>query len=273
MSTTITNYLSKHSLYSFIDPLVTLKEPTDPEELKSHIANKLKTSGIIIQHLDNNNKILFATDEHFSNPRILWKSICFKYASKEECNQAAVFLTFLQIPFSNLSDYVNETHSSLSKMSSMGCDMNEKYLAEIIVSKLPDSMNTTMQILHEKQPLTIATVLENLDTHVSDQTMKKKIGDAIALSMKSASTSVVYCKDGKHNKLTRHSRAKFMDATYSSDESLLDSACSLHMTSRRDYFSSYEPYDSLVEIADGTKIKVIGQGEVIGQSQDSVISF
>ncbi|KAG0142221.1 hypothetical protein CROQUDRAFT_50606, partial [Cronartium quercuum f. sp. fusiforme G11] len=128
-------------------------------------------SGIIIQHLDNNNKTYFATDEHSINPKALWKAIHQKYASKEEHTQPAVFSSFIHIPFSSLSDFVNETRSALNEMTSVGCDINTKYLAEIIVSKLPDSMNTTVQSLHKKCPLSIKSVLDTLDNHILDQAM------------------------------------------------------------------------------------------------------
>ncbi|KAG0143603.1 hypothetical protein CROQUDRAFT_661047 [Cronartium quercuum f. sp. fusiforme G11] len=87
-------------------------------------------------------------------------------------------------------------------MTAIGCDINEKYLAEIIVSKLPDSMNTAVQILHEKFRLSIRTVLDNLDNHISDQAMKKKMGDAIALSTRSISSTIVYCKDRRSSMCT-----------------------------------------------------------------------
>ncbi|KAG0142222.1 hypothetical protein CROQUDRAFT_244514 [Cronartium quercuum f. sp. fusiforme G11] len=44
------------------------------------------------------------------------------------------------------------------------------------------------------------------------------------------------------------------------------------MSSKRDDFSSYKSIDSLIELADGSKIKIIGQGELVRRSQNSLVS-
>ncbi|KAG0148929.1 hypothetical protein CROQUDRAFT_40565, partial [Cronartium quercuum f. sp. fusiforme G11] len=107
---------------------------------------------IIIQRLDKSMKVKFLTPETIVNPNLLWETIANHFQSNKASNQAHTFMNFLCIVFVNLPQNITDMRQGLLNMKDCGCSdsTEDSFLAETIVSKFPDNLETACEILAEK---------------------------------------------------------------------------------------------------------------------------
>ncbi|KAG0151314.1 hypothetical protein CROQUDRAFT_27060, partial [Cronartium quercuum f. sp. fusiforme G11] len=177
-------WMLEHGLSNFItDKTPTPPSVIDEEKYDLFCAKRERAVGVIIQRLDKSAKIRFLNPETIANPNLLWKTIAEHYQSSEASNQARTFMNFLRIVYVTLPQYITDTRQGLSKMKNCGCEskIDESFLAEIIVSKFPEDLDTARERLTKKRPLEVKTVLDSLDKHKIEADERKKKTDAIAL--------------------------------------------------------------------------------------------
>lgn len=321
---------------AFIDLEITIELPVIPAKLLLHHTNRKKVAGFLLTHLDQANKVRFVTNENKTDPTALYRAICAHYQSNESANQARVFMSFLRVVFVNLTQFITDVRTGLVRMTNCDCadKIDDDFLAEIIVSKFGDELDTAKEILAEKRPLSTKVVLDCLDKHKADSEEKSMKLESVALAARTR--SVEYCSDGKHNPKSTHEAADCFQlhpekkpkskkskaaaakkkaeaesnptaATATSGGAssshtcscikalackvplkidlspksacpvhpstptvdILDSGSSDHLTADRQNFTSYQTMDSVVTLADGSVIKIVGVGDVMYHSKES----
>ncbi|KAG0142023.1 hypothetical protein CROQUDRAFT_673802 [Cronartium quercuum f. sp. fusiforme G11] len=185
----------------------------------------------------------------------------------------------------------------------LACDCQTKidhiFLAEIVVSKFPDELEIAKEILAEKRPLTLSIVLDCLDKHkhrtskiiycsngIHNANAKHSKEECYQLHPEKRPIRIKKRYDPKTptasassailpaaNCECTHSKALSCSAIEETASTLLDSACSDHMTPDCNAFTDFREERSHVTLADNSIMEIMGRGTMIGSSQDSIITF
>lgn len=222
----IYGWMLQHHLEEFITtPHPSIPSPGSPAHT-AFINRRNEAVGFLLQKLNQKSKTRFVTKENILLPNQLWDAIQKHYASKESPNQGRVLMNFLRITFTSLDQFIIDIRQGLSNL--IACDVTDKIdddmLAEIIVHKFPEHLDTMREIMVDKRPLSTEKVLETLDQHAAEESEKKDKQTALSLRRntfgaaqagrfnaavnRSSRTprSFPFCSNGVHNDQTQHSR-------------------------------------------------------------------
>lgn len=300
--TEIVRYLMVNDLSQFLEEQA---EPSSPHEIALFRSKKSKTAGILIFQVDEMYINKFYAEFRTEDPAIIWKAIVSHFESNSDENQAKVFLDFLTLSFksNNLATFLADINRHLSALSSVGLvigprgsDLKESLVAELIVSKLPQELSSTKELIFTRRPLTIQVVKDLLTNKIRDSTARytseiKAEPHALSVNQKTFER----CRNGWHNPSRSHKasecrqlnkkQAKLVVADGPGSDKFtvtasglsciakayiirkpnkvfLDSKSSHHMFPDRSQFVNYKRIKSVVETAHGNLLEVLGQGSV-----------
>lgn len=220
----IFGWMLQHHLEEFItSPHPTIPSPGTPG-YKLFVKRQNEAAGVLLQKINQAAKTRFVTQRNMLRPNDLWDAISNHYASKKSPNQGQVFNAFIRIAFSSLPQFIN-VRQGLTDLAD--CEVTNKIdddlLAEMMVHKFPDHLNTLQQILLDKRPLSTDKVLEALDQHLAEENEKKDNKATVYALQRntfgsqsnrlssnrpspSYASNCVFCSNGVHNENTKHSR-------------------------------------------------------------------
>ncbi|KAH9440219.1 hypothetical protein MJO28_016614 [Puccinia striiformis f. sp. tritici] len=177
---------------------------------------KNTTAQILVDYMGSDNHARFISDENRQQPHLIWERLCEHYQSHSLRNQVKVYQELLDMRVtSTLYEFLHELDERIAELRSVGVTIgitenmhvSDELMAGMIVSRLPPEMEFTKELLFNTRPLTIEKVRAHLESKVRDN-----IGcPTISSSSKREPVrrgAVAYCKNGTHNKNTRHSKAK-----------------------------------------------------------------
>ncbi|KAA1082141.1 hypothetical protein PGTUg99_022933 [Puccinia graminis f. sp. tritici] len=117
----IGGYCMQHGLYEY---LTTTTKPTDAAELKVYNSNRLKTAGILTQHMgDNNFNRLKAAQPPLDkqDPAVIWKFLTDYYQSTAVENKSKVYQDYHVFTFrKDLATFLHDLDTHLGNLSSVG---------------------------------------------------------------------------------------------------------------------------------------------------------
>lgn len=218
----VTGYSMSHGLQDFINPnhipIVAGLSDESKTRYDEYLLCRGKAAGIMYSHLTEQFRIEVEAADLLSDPVGIWKHLKNKFQSSSADSKGRAFRSFLRIPFTTLGQYIKDVRKGISLLEA--CEMPttnpliEPLLCEGIVFKLPDSLDTLVQLITDKRSketgLTMKTVLEMLDAHLVNFNERHQHDETVALSSTvalSQTWSYPYprCTNGRHNpSVTNH---------------------------------------------------------------------
>ncbi|KAI7936364.1 hypothetical protein MJO29_015667 [Puccinia striiformis f. sp. tritici] len=185
------------------------------------LSQKSEAAGIIGENLGVELYAKFVNDENQKQPHTLWSTICSHFESSSKENQSMVYLDFLKVGFTEsggLPKLITDLDVSIANLRNVGiiiktfekATLDEGLLSEYIVNLLPLKMETTREIILNKRPLTISTVLRHFNSkHLSQMTAPANsvasTSESTYIKSESAmKAALTKCANGRHNKLSHH---------------------------------------------------------------------
>ncbi|EGG06671.1 uncharacterized protein MELLADRAFT_106594 [Melampsora larici-populina 98AG31] len=173
----ITGALMSATLDEFIDSNATpVPEPQEqpvPREQKvlyeAYVIRQRKAAGIMYSHMSQQYRIMVESEGFINKPLDIWNLMKEKFQSTTSSSKGRAYSAFNQIVYTTLSQYIKDVRSNLAVMHAVGINFTDKIhecISETIVSKLPNSMETTLAILETERPLKTKTVFDVLEAHL-----------------------------------------------------------------------------------------------------------
>ncbi|EGG13034.1 uncharacterized protein MELLADRAFT_101301 [Melampsora larici-populina 98AG31] len=173
----ITGALMSATLDEFINPdAVPVAAPTEllvqlerKVLYEAYVICQRKAAGIMYSHMTQAYRIIVESEGLINKPLAIWTLMKEKFQSTTSGSKGRAYASLIRNVYQSLSQYIKDTRASLANMHACGINFTDdlhEIISEMIVAKLPNTMETTLSILAAKQPLKTKTVLDTLDAHL-----------------------------------------------------------------------------------------------------------
>ncbi|RDX67308.1 hypothetical protein CR513_53834, partial [Mucuna pruriens] len=208
--------------------------------------------------------------------KTLWEKIESLNASKCENNKLFLLNSIVSLKFkegTSLSDHLNEFQGIIDQMSGMGIKFEDEILGLLLLNSLPESWETFKVFITNSAPNGVV-FLQMVKGSVLNEEMRRKAQGSSSQSenkgQKDKSKEKDDDDDHDHARVTTATGddlvilRDFESVNFISDESMwiIDSGAKLHVTPRKEFFTSYTVGDfGVLKMGNDGVTKVIGVGD------------
>ncbi|MBW0532359.1 hypothetical protein O181_072074 [Austropuccinia psidii MF-1] len=176
----------------------------------------VEVCGIITNFMDSRTFTPLVTSEDITqNSYLLWNKVNKQFASSSFNSKARVWSKFQKLTYeNNLKEFIANTQKCLSDIALVGIAVEDKILAFLILTKLPEEFHSliekvTLNADTQGNPDAILNVLH--EAALKEEALSTDSTKVLALNKENFPSKFIhYCSNGRHNPLvTTHSPEKF----------------------------------------------------------------
>ncbi|XP_039165345.1 uncharacterized protein LOC120291714 [Eucalyptus grandis] len=177
----------------------------------------------------------------------IWDSMTAKYTAEDVGRQKFVIGNYYRWEMSDdkeIKTQINEYHKLVEDLKAENINLQEEFLAGLLIEKLPESWNNyKQQLKHKDKQLSLADLIVHI---IIEDTTRKEIEAAKAKEIAT--------------------RANLANIVANVKEWVVDSGATRHICANKNAFSSYTPVgegEEIIYLGDSRTAQVLGKGKVL----------
>ncbi|KAF2315489.1 hypothetical protein GH714_039930 [Hevea brasiliensis] len=213
--------------------------------------------GFIRQFVDDNVYNQICNEKH---ARTLWSKLESLHASKRGKNKLFLLNKMIQLKFregSSIADHLNEFRGTVDQLSGMGIKFDDEILGLWLLNTLPDSWETFRVSVTNSAPNGVVS-FKAAEGGVLNEEMRR------SSQASSSHTDVLVTENkGRSKSKSQDQNNRVRSGSKSKSSWVFDNGASFHVTSRKEFFTSYTPRDfGVLKMGNDVMSKVVGPGTV-----------